>query len=215
MACYVISSPDLILLNKYKFGKTNQTRKQLETTYQRYLDGAKVLLFYETDTEDEDEDAILEHFREHRQKTSTGRLNEWLRIEFNILKDYLENYFAEKAKQGAKYKIQTLLDLLNSNLYKFDITPYNQIDVSEYSLKDLEKLFVENERNRCIICPNPAKDKLLVLFDDVWIVKDFDTIYEDLKDNNPSVNEKMTPAKIKKIFNKNMSIVDSLRNSTK
>jgi hypothetical protein len=90
IAIYVISNEEHITHSKYKIGRTSSTRKKLETTYQRYLNNAKVLLYHETNTAEIDETNILTYFKDKRQLTSTGRLNEWIYEDFNIIKKYID-----------------------------------------------------------------------------------------------------------------------------
>ncbi len=90
--CYVITNEVYEKNNMFKFGRTACSKKELISCYSRGLPNPKILLFYKTDTATQDELNILTYLKEYRID-GPNRKSEWLKIEFEILKNYLEEYF--------------------------------------------------------------------------------------------------------------------------
>jgi hypothetical protein len=90
--CYVITNDVYEQNNMFKFGRTSSSQKELISCYSRGLPNPKILLFYQTNTATQDEANILTHFKEYRID-GPNRKSEWLKIEFGILKEYLDDYF--------------------------------------------------------------------------------------------------------------------------
>jgi hypothetical protein len=97
MACYVISNDAHIASSEYKFGYTDNTDKEkLLKRYNTQLNSPKILLFYYTPNAKDDETSVLVYFKDFRCKNSKGNHNEWLKIDFGILKEYLDKYFSKE-----------------------------------------------------------------------------------------------------------------------
>lgn len=90
--CYVITNEIYAKNNMYKFGRTRCSPEELIQTYSRGLPDPKIMCLYRTDNPVEDETHVLNHFKEYRVD-GPNKKSEWLKIEFNILLDYLNNYF--------------------------------------------------------------------------------------------------------------------------
>lgn len=99
--CYVISNDLNIAHNRFKFGRTTCNQKDLVGCYSRGLPNAQVLLYYETDDYIRDENHVLDHFKEYRISHGNGnRKSEWLQIEFERLKDFLDIYFENNIEEN-------------------------------------------------------------------------------------------------------------------
>ncbi len=96
--CYVISNDVNIAHSRFKFGRTVCNQKDLIGCYSRGLPNAQVLLYYETDDYIRDENHVLNHFKEHRLDNASKK-SEWLQIEFEILKDFLDIYFENNVEE--------------------------------------------------------------------------------------------------------------------
>jgi|688.fasta_scaffold518073_1 hypothetical protein len=97
MSIYVISNDINIEKNIFKVGRTKDTNTKLVSQYQRYLSGARLLLWYSsTETKyAEDEREILRFFDSNRNRTPNGFKNEWLSISFEQLKTKMDEYFGQ------------------------------------------------------------------------------------------------------------------------
>jgi len=114
MSIYVISNDLNIEKNLFKVGRTKDTNTEIVTKYQRYLSGARLLLWYRSNLTDyiEDEREILRMFDSNRNRTPNGFKNEWLSIPFEQLKMKMDEYFGqdgeifeeEKKRERGGYK---------------------------------------------------------------------------------------------------------------
>jgi hypothetical protein len=95
MSIYVISNDINIEKNMFKVGRTKDTNTQIVTKYQRYLSGARLLLWYRSNLTNyiKDEREILRFFDSNRNRTPNGFKNEWLCIPFEQLKTKMDEYF--------------------------------------------------------------------------------------------------------------------------
>jgi hypothetical protein len=95
MSIYVISNELNIEKNMFKVGRTKDTTTEIVTKYQRYLSGARLLLWYPSTMTKyvEDEREILRMFNSNRNRTPNGFKNEWLSIPFEQLKTKMDEYF--------------------------------------------------------------------------------------------------------------------------
>lgn len=131
MACYVISNDVHIAANEYKFGYTLNTNKEkLLERYNTPLNSPKILLFYHTPNAKEDETEVLIYFKDFRCKNSKGNFNEWLKIDFEVLKEYLDLYFSKE-----EYK-----DFRDMNLKQIELKVETlRLKVAETQLKVASK----------------------------------------------------------------------------
>ena len=97
MSIYVISNDLNIENNLFKIGRTKDTNSEIVTKYQRYLSGARLLLWYPSTLTHyvEDEKELLRLFDANRNRTPNGFKNEWLSISFEQLKTRLDEYFGQ------------------------------------------------------------------------------------------------------------------------
>jgi hypothetical protein len=97
MSIYVISNDLNIENNLFKIGRTKDTNSEIVTKYQRYLSGARVLLWYPSTLTKyvEDERELLRLFDANRNRTPNGFKNEWLSISFEELKTRMDEYFGQ------------------------------------------------------------------------------------------------------------------------
>jgi DNA repair exonuclease SbcCD ATPase subunit len=95
MSIYVISNDLNIKNNLFKVGRTKDTNTDIVAKYQRYLSGARLLLWYPSTIIKyvEDEREILRIFDSNRNRTPNGFKNEWLSIPFEQLKTKMDEYF--------------------------------------------------------------------------------------------------------------------------
>jgi hypothetical protein len=101
MSIYVISNELNIEKNHFKVGRTKDTTTEIVTTYQRYLSGARLLLWYPSTIIKyvEDEREILRFFDSNRNRTPNGVKNEWLSIPFEQLKTKMDEYFGHDGEE--------------------------------------------------------------------------------------------------------------------
>ncbi len=60
------------------------------------LPDVKILLYYESEDYTKDEAYILNYFDRYRLFNTNNRKSEWIKINFDILKNFLDKYFNEK-----------------------------------------------------------------------------------------------------------------------
>jgi DNA repair exonuclease SbcCD ATPase subunit len=101
MSIYVISNDLNIKYNLFKVGRTKDTNAEIVTKYQRYLSGARLLLWYRSNLTNyvEDEREILRFFDSNRNRTPNGFKNEWLSISFEQLKTKMDEYFGHDGEE--------------------------------------------------------------------------------------------------------------------
>jgi hypothetical protein len=93
MSIYVISNDLNSKNNLFKIGRTKNTNVDILSKYQRYLSGARLLLWYPSTDCVSDERKLLEMFKSNRGHTPNGFRNEWLNISFVELKSKLDIFF--------------------------------------------------------------------------------------------------------------------------
>jgi hypothetical protein len=100
MSIYVISNDLNIENNLFKLGRTKDTNSDIVSKYQRYLTGARLLLWYPSTLTDyvDDERELLRLFDANRNRTPNGFKNEWLSISFEELKTRLDEYFGQNGE---------------------------------------------------------------------------------------------------------------------
>jgi F0F1-type ATP synthase membrane subunit b/b' len=137
MSIYVISNDLNIKNNLFKVGRTKDTNTEIVTKYQRYLSGARLLLWYPSNLTNyvEDEKEILRFFDLNRNYTPNGFKNEWLSISFEQLKTKMDEYFGrngenfEEAQKHRNNKMtQFICEFCNKQLStKFNLTKHIQV----------------------------------------------------------------------------------------
>jgi hypothetical protein len=100
MSIYVISYDVIIDNYLFKLGRSKDTNSDIVTNYQRYLTGARLLLWYPSTLTDyvDDERELLRLFDANRNRTPNGFKNEWLSISFEELKTRLDEYFGQNGE---------------------------------------------------------------------------------------------------------------------
>lgn len=99
MHIYVISSDEL-RDDLFKIGKTVLTEENLLRCYSRGLPNAKILEFYPSLNHNKDEKNLLKMLKNYRYINDNGNRTEWLNIDFDDLKEILDEYFAESGEKA-------------------------------------------------------------------------------------------------------------------
>jgi hypothetical protein len=123
MSIYVISNDLNIKNNLFKVGRTKDTNTKIVTKYQRYLSGARLLLWYPSNLTNyvEDEKEIFRLFDLNRNRTPNGFKNEWLSISFEQLKTKMDEYFGQNGENFEEERKQSLKQHHNRHKEKENI----------------------------------------------------------------------------------------------
>lgn len=99
MHIYVISSDEL-RDDLFKIGKTVLTEENLLRCYSRGLPNAELLEFYPSLNHNKDERNLLKMLKNYRYINDNGNRTEWLNIDFDDLKEILDEYFTEGGEKA-------------------------------------------------------------------------------------------------------------------
>jgi hypothetical protein len=159
MSIYVISNDLNIKNNLFKVGRTKDTNTEIVTKYQRYLSGARLLLWYPSNLTNyvEDEKEILRFFDLNRNYTPNGFKNEWLSISFEQLKTKMDEYFGrneenfEEAQKHRNNKMtQFICEFCNKQLStKFNLSKHIQVckqKIQKEYVQEFELLKKQHEK---------------------------------------------------------------------
>ena len=115
MHIYVISSDEL-RDDLFKIGKTVLTEENLLRCYSCGLPNAEILEFYPSLNHNKDEKNLLNMLKNYRYINDNGNRTEWLNIDFDDLKEILDEYFAEGGE-----KADEIIDIKKVYIKKEDI----------------------------------------------------------------------------------------------
>lgn len=122
---YILSSPDKIIKNEYKVGYWNNTKKKLISRYKTYLVLPKILYFKKVSNHKFIENKILSKFDSKRLLFENGKKSEWIKINYEKLKDYAKKIINEcgifendevfEKKTTKKDKYDKIIDIYSGN----------------------------------------------------------------------------------------------------
>jgi hypothetical protein len=114
MHIYVLHPNDL-REDFYKIGKTIMTEEKLLRCYSRGLPDAEILEFYPSLNHTKDERNLLNKLKQYRYINKNGNLTEWLNIDFDELKEFLDEYFSDGGSKAEPIIDITPLHILNGS----------------------------------------------------------------------------------------------------
>lgn len=89
-AIYILSDPDSVAVNKYKIGITTRNKSKLLRDYRRSRPEVILYLFEMCENSKQIESEVLSHFEKLRISHQSGKMSEWIQIDLQTLKNYIE-----------------------------------------------------------------------------------------------------------------------------
>lgn len=163
MALYVITDVVCKGINQYRLDASYLTKEEILSEYKMLGTSFKIILYYKSNNPKQDLEKIFDHFKYNRSNKFTN----WLEIDIDILKQYMDLYFSAKdnAEQTNKLKPITEFSLFKKlHVYGYSHFPLfvpSEIKAALQIRPDIFKKIMNSfeENYHYVICNISKKDK--------------------------------------------------------